>query len=304
MRYDNSQLVHIWAQQNQDSGKNGRGDSLHFSGRSLYSYRTEIARFIEGRAVYSMARYSATTSSKHQTHIPSAVSHVENYRTYLDMQSIPDSWESAAPILFHEMLRILKADIEAFTRSRTKSEWFIENLANSFNAATRFFGKYINNHDLKTDSDQVSLADLLACSSNRAGFDFLGALDERFGLKIKEKITKNRAAEAARREKIALENAGLIAEWKEGKNSRAFHDCPIALRVSQNGENVETSRGASISTTSARQLWNAIQSKANLIGQKIEHFTVEAIDASRIVIGCHDIPMSEIERIAKALKLA
>jgi hypothetical protein len=60
-------VAHVWAQQNQDSGRSGNGN-FHFEGRTLYSYREPIARFCDaadGRTVVliTSAKFSVTTSA-------------------------------------------------------------------------------------------------------------------------------------------------------------------------------------------------------------------------------------------------
>lgn len=303
MAYNNSDLVHAWAQQNKETGRNGRGDSLHFSGRSLYSYRTEIARFIDGRAVYTSHTYSVTTSGKHQRHVPGAVSHVENYRVSLEMKQIPDRWSDAAPIIFADMLRSLKSAIESLLRARSSIEWQAEQIAENARAAWSFFANYINDHDFNAGADAITIGDLSAISSNVAGFDIVQALQERFGAALKDKIAKQRAADKARREKIALENAAALDQWRSHENSRTFYDMPIALRVSANGEEIETTRGARIPRPAAVMFWRGLEAGADMTGRHLGAYTISAITADRVVVGCHDIPREEIEKIARALRL-
>lgn len=309
MRYDNSQLVHVWAQQNETEGKNGNG-SLSFHGESLRSYSTEIARFIEGKAIYTTRSYSTTTSTKHQTHIPSAVRHVENYRVTLAMNEIPRSWDDAKEIIFGDMLKVLKEETESLLRSRSRIEDRASYLAEKYNDALRFFSRYISTSpfggicEYTTTNDQISIKDLFALSSNVAGFDFLGTLQEKFGAQLKEKIAQNRQREKERKEKLLLENMELMRQWRNHENSRSFHNMPIMLRVSLDGQNIETSRGARISTQSAIMLHTALINGVNIIGKRVEHFTVSKLTEKEIVIGCHNIPLEEIRKIAASLQLS
>jgi hypothetical protein len=65
--FANRMVAHVWAQQDQTSGRSGNGN-FHFEGRTLYSYREPIARFCDaadGRAVVliTSAKFSVTTSA-------------------------------------------------------------------------------------------------------------------------------------------------------------------------------------------------------------------------------------------------
>lgn len=69
MAYDNRMCAHVWAQQSKASGRSGNGN-MSFEGRTLYSYRTPIGRFVDTvdgrRAVLVTSNtYSVTTSGKH-----------------------------------------------------------------------------------------------------------------------------------------------------------------------------------------------------------------------------------------------
>lgn len=316
MAYDNRQLVHVWAQQNKDSGRNGRGDSLHFSGRSLFSYRTEIARFIDGRAVYTTHRYSVTTTGKHAIHIPAAVRHVENYSTPRELRDIPDQWDAAAPILFGDMLRALKGEIETILRSRSRVEWLIERFAENAADAWTFYGRYIADRYIADPSivpvspDHLTIRDLSNLTSNVAGFSTADALRDLFGADVQAKIERERAAQRERREQdkaraaarlVELQKA--ISEWRAGKNNRSFYDVPAMLRVSADGTEIETSRGARVPVAGAIMLWRAIQAGADIIGQQIGAFTVRSLTSDCLTIGCHDLPMEEVRAIARALNL-
>jgi hypothetical protein len=103
----------------------------------------------------------------------------------------------------------------------------------------------------------------------------------------------------------------LIPDWRNHVPGIYLpHTMPTMLRLSQNRETVETSKGADIPVSHAKRLWPVIQNcKAlgkGLTGRDIRlgHYVLNEIrpDGS-IVVGCHDIPYSEIELIARELGL-
>ncbi len=65
--FSNDMVRHVWAQQNQSFGRSGNGN-LWFEGRTLYSYRTPIANFVEGNKglvlLITTETYSVTTTQQ------------------------------------------------------------------------------------------------------------------------------------------------------------------------------------------------------------------------------------------------
>jgi hypothetical protein len=48
----------------------------------------------------------------------------------------------------------------------------------------------------------------------------------------------------------------------------------------------------------ARKLYRALKAGLNVAGQHIGYYTVTRVTETEIIIGCHTIPLSEVERIA------
>ena len=64
--FTNDMCIHVWAQQNQSDGRNGK-DTVRFRGTTLYSYSTPIANFVTDKdgnkvVLLSHEHYSTTTS--------------------------------------------------------------------------------------------------------------------------------------------------------------------------------------------------------------------------------------------------
>jgi hypothetical protein len=75
------------------------------------------------------------------------------------------------------------------------------------------------------------------------------------------------------------------------------------LRLSNDGEHVETYRSASIPVTVAKGLWRRLQRGEDVKGMSLGHYTVTKLENDILTVGCHSIPMSEIEYIAECLGL-
>jgi hypothetical protein len=67
--FSNSMVAHVWAQQKQPEGRSNNGN-FHFSGDTIYSYQTPVARIVTGKnkakiALITSNGYSHTTAGKH-----------------------------------------------------------------------------------------------------------------------------------------------------------------------------------------------------------------------------------------------
>lgn len=78
--FDTTQCAHVWAQQNQDWGRNAKG-TVYFERETIYSYghHFPMARFARADVVLiNRAKYSVSTSS-HQRDVESAIRHKKQF---------------------------------------------------------------------------------------------------------------------------------------------------------------------------------------------------------------------------------
>lgn len=73
------------------------------------------------------------------------------------------------------------------------------------------------------------------------------------------------------------------------------------LRLSQCRNFVQTSQGVNIPIVAAKMLFNAIKNNMDVVGYKIEGFTVIGKTSKLLTIGCHKIEMNEIYKIGQRL---
>lgn len=103
----------------------------------------------------------------------------------------------------------------------------------------------------------------------------------------------DRAREAIARE----EEKEALLLWRSGGNL-SRHFTATALRIKE--DHVETSRGAKVPITRARELAKMIQEEKDIRGFEIDGFTVISFNGV-LKIGCHEIPKEEIEAIIPVL---
>ena len=74
--FSNSEVAHVWAQQNQNEGRNP-GGSFYFYNKTIYSYGRHfpIATFHDSGAVLFTTQGYSNTTSRHISHVCSAISH-------------------------------------------------------------------------------------------------------------------------------------------------------------------------------------------------------------------------------------
>lgn len=125
---------------------------------------------------------------------------------------------------------------------------------------------------------------------------------------IKRSAAK-RARERKKQEQARIANypAELEAWRAGGPFPYMVNQRPIALRLIEDGKKIQTSRHAIIPTCAARRAWPVIQSGATdkeFDWTLYKGLTVWGNEGEKFVqIGCHNIPMREIEAMAVTLGL-
>jgi murein DD-endopeptidase MepM/ murein hydrolase activator NlpD len=95
-----------------------------------------------------------------------------------------------------------------------------------------------------------------------------------------------------------------LESWRSGGILRyGFNRLPVALRLSTDGSRIETSHGAVVPTRVAAVAWEAI--KAGAVDPEFSwgHYTGLAVRDGVLVVGCHRIPLEEVQAIREALAL-
>lgn len=290
----NKELAHVWAQQKQSEG---RANSMFFDGARIYSYgrHFEIARFVRpGVVLFNSARYSSSTN-KHQAYTRRALTHIKTF----SVESLDDHNANVA-----DMVSMVKHNIDALKRKHGGFIFWHEQLGAS--AATAL--EYIN-----TFKKEVS-------AENKKAVRGLEKLikKELPAEWIEKKVAREKELEAlamvrnaAKREVERLEREKRVAEeiirqkedlekWLNGEDVRSYFAGPIQLRIK--GDEIQTTGGANVPLIEARKFWHCLQRRENVIGMRLGHYTVDSLDGDILRVGCHNIPVREVVRMARALK--
>lgn len=277
----NQELCHVWASQSQHDGKAGH---VRFCGPVLYSYAASIARIVDNNVVLLSTRKWSVTTSAHQGLARSAVSHMKRFHVY--------SVDPDHDVNIADYVERIKDTHNRYFRARTNKTWIYE----SNHRLHAEMVEYANLFKVYYPSDigQYVLTD------SGPGAEIQ---KERYTAKQKAKRDADKAARQAAQALIA----GTENDWINGKTDKTsiYHggkrflfSC-IRLRL-VGGNEIQSSQRASVPIKEARILYKAIKAGKPVHGHKIGYYTVISCNGS-LKIGCHDIPMAEINRLAAVL---
>ncbi len=291
IRLKNSgEVFHVWAQQNQFEG---RAANVFFRDRSIFSYgeHFEMARFVTSEIVLFTTRSYSQTTAKHMSGVRRAISH----KTAFAVPSFEDHNKNGL-----YLVQKVKNQIEKLQRSRTHIVWLNGEIQLAINAAHEYLKAF--KKEIKIEI-RKEISGLDAYHNKHITPELLKSkIDKENEYKAKEgERQKARDIRAAEHRRIMfLEESERLALWQEGKYSGSFsYNAPTLLRIK--GQEIETTKGASVPLIEARKFWNTLGRKENVIGMRLGHYTVDGLEGSTLTVGCHKIPLREVYRMAKAL---
>ena len=275
-----AEVFHFWANKVQPSGRCG---NTSFDRDNLYSYNAIIAKHLPDGSIAVATRSWSMTTSGHQSAARRAIPIGTKVIYVYDFACIQDMLASASSQI--------NGLLEKASVARSKKDDYLgqaKDIADNFNA-----------YSLATGSVLQIKAELPVGSDLSA---------------IKQAIKDRQAAELAekqRQERVAAERrASTLQGWRDGNpDARAWMLSGVRVALRINGDEVETTRGASIPVADAKSLWPIIQrcirgDKCFTPGQPLGHYRLTRIHANgSIIVGCHHIDYTEIEAIARQLGL-
>ena len=280
-----SEVVHVFAQQTQWQGTN-QSRSIYFYDNKIYSYGSHylLGEFINSETIIINDFGYSVTTSKHISELISATSQYNRFYT----SSID--------------IKYIETEINAFLKCLTnarKPEIYISNITKLESNLSKWvdyckdnkikkehFSKYnfvVNKSDYKYKKI-VKIANSLLTPE---AIEKIKAKGKKDAIKQKAKDKKDL--------KIKLDkfNTYKIDRFKIGEFDY--------LRLSENGQFVETSQNVRIEKIEAKKLYFAIKKKIDIRGQKIGYYTIDKIDNKALTVGCHKICIKSVEKIGKLL---
>jgi hypothetical protein len=268
--FTNQEIAHVFCQQSQN---NGRSNSMFFEGNKIYSYGYHylLGEFIDRNTIVINDEGYSQTTSKHIGLLASASSHLRQfYKTTTDIDIV------------HETINDC---LKKMSTVRTKQAVYLNGIYDNY-AKLNDFLDYTNKKLLKDDAVKYREIKKII---KKLDVDKDAILAE---VSIKEK---------AKREKEKAKLQEHLTEWRNNERANFYGLKESYLRMSQDGANVETSKGVRIEVDKARLLYRLIHSGKDIVGYKLDYYTVIGIKDGVLKIGCHNIPMNEVEMIGSKL---
>lgn len=302
--FSNHELVHIWANGNQETGK---GNSMYFQGKEIFSYGSHFCMAVRVMSekfnfIYTTRTYSNTTA-KHLSlvrgamHGPILSVPFPNGSVFEGMRT-NYSYHSNIELINNE-LRDHVATIEN-KRKKPATKETAKNQANWIIGNLRDLAEF-HNEDLtkkqKDEGNEKQRLDFLQYAEY-----FAGNLSNNDLIRSQEtwlkKETERKRKEEKRKEKELLER---IPRWLSGSSLMGDYIDKIEktyLRVHPiDQDSVQTSKHAVVTIKAAKVLFHMIQTGKDIKGYTIDGYTVIGINGV-LTIGCHKIERDEINRFA------
>lgn len=316
--FPSSKIAHLWAHQTQADARNPQGN-FFFEGTTIYSYRRTwpIAKiYTKGKGklekklvLINSDTYSNTTSK--QTHsVRSSVSHLDKVHIPIPVIDNPIQSTENLDYLFKQMDKFLAQAMRA--QSLSTVEMHETTVRHLYNQAVKYNSFFKVVRKLKP----MPLFDKAIARRNR--LDQPDPLRDAKAYKAKQ----YREASLARKEErnqgedyIKFCNSwNNLSKWEKHDESCRYtyyqFGLPVFLRVSKDGEEIETSQGASVPLRHARLLYWKIN-KLMQAGQTYQrnghtvhvgHYPLDSIDLEgNVRIGCHKITFKTIYKLAEQL---
>lgn len=298
--FSNHELPHIWARQTQ---QNGRSGSMFFEGTKIYSYGRHfcMANIIKPGIVLFTDRTYSVSTAKHLSQTHGAVSHMEFITVpHPENENLFDNLNAWVNRIKSQIEDIENPRKRPQTKEAAKGE-----LSNLVRNIERFFevtGQSANKKS-KYESEENTRKEFLLYFDVAKNLQALPELKAKLERKAKAEKKAQEKRDAERR----AERLKDLLQWRAGSKRNIyggrFDGEPVYLRATRNSINlpdeIQTSRGASVSYNAGKLLFQAIQAGRDVKGYDIDGYTVISVNGT-LKIGCHEIDMKEVNRFAKA----
>ena len=330
---NNDEVAHFWANQSQSEGK---AYSMLFEGDTVYSYgkHWELGKLVTDKNGKTVALLNAETCSpstgKHAYKVRRAVSHLPTFLVKPENRGHAFGSRTASINTNHlENVKVFISSIDTLKdglkRGRTGLEWKIRSIKESASELLEYADRFKVPISKLTKEEKKKF---LLFKGNKA-FPFThGDLELINKYKAREALGKEReqqvkngsgplfeayqkgieAREKQKANKLHEEALKIDAQreaWLKGEPvyypSVGYHE-PHKLRVK--GDRIETTGRAEISLSMAEKFWKRFKIGSDISGFDFGPYQAReerAVENGLLIVGCHRIPVTELQRIAAVL---
>jgi hypothetical protein len=266
-------LSHAWANQTHPIGKSS---AMFFDGPVIYSYgyHYEIARFIQapnGKYVVfiNTSGYSVSTS-KHTGHVISSIpQYITKFYVPFNLSGGYYQKDNSVsveklPAIIENMALNCKNLCFDQLKARTNTSYFRQ--------AASLYSNILEICSL-FNLQAPSMPDNYDEAGNK--YDFLiNTQTQRENIKAAKELEKSKE---------------LLIKWLNHEHNGQLYNIPVHLRISKDGQFIETTKGAKVDYLKGLELFNRLVNKENVNGHKINGFTLLENSSEALTIGCHVI---------------
>ena len=270
--FSNAQdCVHAFAQRQTPQGRSG---NVFFYGDKIYSYGYHylLAEFIDDKTiVINNSGYSSSTS-KHISYVRSGTRQYKQFFTR----------DCEIGLVYNQVLTL-----QGNLANARKPENYINQILSLFDSLNEFI-QYRKDKNTPKDTRYKAIKAIV----KHLNIDSVQYQQKLAAAKKKDELAKKR--------KEAKQIKEALTKWYNYEvNSFRIGDTDF-LRLSQDGQMVETSQYVKVSVGEAKTLYKAICNGVDIKGHRISNYTVNSING-RLKIGCHNIDMDSVHKVGKQL---
>ena len=282
---NHSEVSHYWANKIQPQGK---ACNMFFEGDIIYSYgyHFPMAKHINDNLILFTSKGYSVSTSKHlgitRSAIPSEI----------------------------EVLTVPEVDIRnnTLTSHIDNIEYFINEIKTNFGKSERarkYKEMYLRNglaniNNMKRYLELFKVKSKLPSGLKKAVNLFINMDNTEIVEVIKAEQDIQKKAELQRKKEQEKKFLELLPKWKNNEVYNLPYYKKQYLRLTNN--EIETSLHVKISIETFKKYYSMLKSGKSLLNEKIDYYRVTKQDSNLLTIGCHAIPISEINYIANLLK--
>lgn len=272
MKTNNSNVAHIWAQQN-ESGRI-EGSNFFAVGTSIYSYGShfQIARFIDKKTVLFTTKGYSPTTLKHISHTNRALDGLD-----VTVFNVPDLGVGSTSCNDNLADYLHRINMLLLKHSRARVYDYTYEITHLLNEARAFITYFKMGRT--SQARRINKIDL---------DDLEGVTNE-----IKKR----------RNEALVKERVKLNAQFNERINKfKGTEDVSYKVGFDYlkiDGDIIRTSGGAQVPLNTAIVAHKRLLSGKGVNGLQVGHFTIISHSETTIKIGCHNILISDLNNVLR-----
>lgn len=274
-------LSHAWANQTHEIGK---ASAMFFDGPVIYSYgyHYEIARYIDApngeKVCFINSNGYSNSTAKHTNHVSRAIpKNITKY--YVPFQLSGGYYQKDNSVSVEKLPAIIEN-----MYINCKNYCFDQIKART---NTSYFRQAVSLY-----SNILEICLLFNLEAPNMPYNYIEA-ENKYNFLINTQTQRENIKAAKELEK----SKELLIKWLNHEHNGQLYNIPVNLRISKDGQFIETTKGAKVDYIKGLELFNRLVNKENVNGHKINGFTLLENSTEAVTIGCHVINWPIINKL-------